>query len=66
MKVAVTELSPWTFRTVCVVISGVGLMLLAWVSGEKLAVPRRQWRALLMVSVVSGTGWHLFSAFRVV
>jgi drug/metabolite transporter (DMT)-like permease len=66
MKVAVTELSPWTFRTVCVVISGVGLMLLAWASGESLSVPRRQWRALLIVSVFSVTGWHLFSAFSLV
>lgn len=66
MKVAVTELSPWTFRTVCVVVSGVGLMLLAWASGETLTVPRRQWRALLVVSAFSVTGWHLFSAFSLV
>lgn len=66
MKVAVTELSPWTFRATCVVVSGVGLMLLAWATGETLAVPRRQWRALLVVSVFSVTGWHLFSAFSLV
>lgn len=66
MKVAVGELSPWTFRTVCVVISGFGLILLARAAGERLAVPRSQWRALALVSLLSVTGWHLFSAFSLV
>lgn len=66
MKVAVGQLSPWTFRTVCVAIGGVGLMLLARASGETIRVPRRQWRSLLLVALFSVTGWHLFSAFSLV
>ena len=66
MKVAVGELSPWTFRTVCVVVSGFGLLLLALATGERLTVLRSQWRALALVSLLSVTGWHLFSAFSLV
>jgi drug/metabolite transporter (DMT)-like permease len=66
MKVAVGELSPWTFRTVCVVVSGAGLMALAAAAGERVALPRRLWPPLLAVALLSVTGWHLFSAFSLV
>ena len=66
MKLAVSELSPWTFRSVCVAISGGGLLLLANLSGDSLRVPRSQWPALLVVALLSVTGWHLFSAFSLV
>ena len=65
MKVAVGELSPWTFRVVCVVVSGVGLLAIAPLpaSAERTA---RHWRPLLVVAACSVTGWHLFSAFSLV
>ena len=66
MKVAVGELSPWTFRTVCVVISGLGLMGLAGLAGERIALPRRFWPALAAIALLSVTGWHLLSAFSLV
>ena len=66
MKFAVGELSPWTFRSVCVVISGSGLMALAALAGERLALPRAFWLPLVAVAVLSVTGWHLFSAFSLV
>ena len=66
MKLAVTELSPWTFRSFCVAVSGGGLLLLANLSGDSLRVPRSQWPALVVVALLSVTGWHLFSAFSLV
>ena len=66
MKFAVGELSPLTFRTACVLISGLGLMALAALSGERIALPRPQWPALLAVALLSVTGWHLFSAWSLV
>lgn len=63
MKLAVGELSPWTFRVVCVVVSGAGLMLLAVVAGERLRLPRGFWLPLLGIAALSVTGWHMFSAF---
>jgi drug/metabolite transporter (DMT)-like permease len=66
MKLAVGELSPLTFRTACVVISGLGLMGLAGVAGERIVLPRPQWPALLVVAMLNVTGWHLFSAWSLV
>jgi len=66
MKFAVGELSPFTFRSFCVVVSGLGLMSLAALTGERIAVPRALWLPLGAVAVLSVTGWHLFSAFSLV
>ena len=48
MKFAVGELSPLTFRTACVLISGLGLMALAALSVSESRCPgrngRRCWR----------------------
>ena len=66
MKFAVGELSPFTFRSFCVVVSGLGLMALATLSGERMAVPRALWPPLAAVALLSVTGWHLFSAFSLV
>ena len=66
MKLAVGELSPWTFRVICVLVSGVGLLLVAWVSGDRLTLPRRYWPSLLFVAIFNVTGWNLLSAASLV
>jgi drug/metabolite transporter (DMT)-like permease len=66
MKVAVGELSPWTFRSACVLISGLGLLALALASGERVTVPRTHWLPLLCIALLGVTGWHMFSAFSLV
>lgn len=63
MKVAVSELSPWTFRIFCVVVSGGGLLVLAALAGERLALPRPFWLPLLWTALLGVTGWHMLSAF---
>lgn len=63
MKMAVSELSPWTFRAACVAIAGIGLMGIAVATGERLRLPRAYWRPFLLVALCSVTGWNLLSAF---
>lgn len=63
MKLAVGELSPWTFRAVCVVVSALGLMALAMIARERIVPPRRLWAPLAGVALLNVTGWHLLSAF---
>lgn len=63
MKLAVGELSPWTFRAVGVVVSALGLMALAVVARERIMPPRRLWAPLAGVALLNVTAWHLLSAF---
>lgn len=63
MKLVVGELSPWTFRVVCVAVAGVSLLLLARVSGERVLPPRHLWLPLTILSVVHVSNWHMLTAF---
>ena len=63
MKIALGELSPWTFRSVCLMISGTGLMALAAVTRERLIPPRRLWPLVLLIAFLNGTAWNMLSAF---
>ena len=62
MKVVLNEMSPWTFRAVTIPLAGLIMMGLARLSGLPLAVPRHQWRDLLIVALINVGGWQLFSA----
>ena len=67
MKFAVGELSPWTFRSVCVVVSGARPDGAGGRVGRAAAPYRGATGVpLLVVAVFSVTGWHLFSAFSLV
>lgn len=63
MKVAVGEVSPWTFRVICIVISAPGLLGLAALTGERRLPARHLWPPLLLMAALGVTGWFLFSAF---
>jgi drug/metabolite transporter (DMT)-like permease len=62
MKIALTEIPPWTFRTLSLVCGGAGILILAKLSGLKLSIPRSQIAPLLLVAAFNVTGWHLGSA----
>jgi len=66
MKIALTEIPPWTFRTFCLVLGGLGLMGLAKANGFRLAVPKGELKPLLLVAALNITGWHLLSAHGLV
>ncbi|MGH6718225.1 MAG: DMT family transporter [Alphaproteobacteria bacterium] len=63
MKIAVGVLHPWTFRTLTTVVAGVVMLALLVVTGTSVRVPRRNWLALALCSVVNVTSWMLCSAF---
>jgi drug/metabolite transporter (DMT)-like permease len=63
MKLALLEVPPWTFRSLCLMIGGGALLALARASGTPVAVPVRLLPALALVSLFNITGWHLFSAY---
>jgi drug/metabolite transporter (DMT)-like permease len=65
MKISVSEIPPWTFRSYCIVLSGIGLLILAKANGFKLMLPFDKLKSLCLVALFSTTGWHLFSAHGV-
>ncbi|CAB1077598.1 Permease of the drug/metabolite transporter (DMT) superfamily [Olavius algarvensis Delta 1 endosymbiont] len=65
MKISVSEIPPWTFRSYCIVLSGIGLLILAKINGFKLKLPLHKLKPLFVVALFSITGWHLFSAHGV-
>ncbi len=65
IKIAVSEMSPWTFRALSVPTGGFIMLLATRLSGQSLAVPGDKWPALVAVSLFNITGWHVFSSFGV-
>ncbi|MCW9002592.1 MAG: DMT family transporter [Rhodospirillales bacterium] len=65
MKIAATEIPPWTFRTVTSPISGAGLLLIAWLAKRSLRVPPGRWRWLILAAFFNVTCWHMLTAYGV-
>lgn len=65
IKICVNEIPPWTFRTYCLVLSGIGLLILAKAKGFNLKLPLQELKPLCLVALFNVTGWHLLSAHGV-
>lgn len=65
MKIALSAVPVWSFRSLCLVGGGLALLLIARLSGSALSVPRADRRALVLVTLFNVIGWHLFSGYGV-
>jgi drug/metabolite transporter (DMT)-like permease len=65
MKLIMGEVPPWQFRAVTGVAGAATLFLIAWVIGERLAVPRRQWLPLTAAALLNVTSWFVLIAYGV-
>ncbi len=66
IKLAVAELSPWTFRSICVLVGGFGLLAIGrFVLGHRPRVPRDELPTLLVAALFNVAIWQLASAFGV-
>ena len=63
MKTALHEIDPWIFRTICLLVGGTGLLVLAGAGGQSLHVPPRERWPLAVVTFFNITAWHLCSAY---
>jgi drug/metabolite transporter (DMT)-like permease len=63
IKYSVEEVPIWTFRTICLLTGGFGLLGIAKAAGLSLRVPRDEWRPLVIAAIGNITGWHIFSAW---
>jgi drug/metabolite transporter (DMT)-like permease len=63
MKVALSEVPPWTFRTLCLVLGSSVLFMVLRAGGQSLAVPKGQWTRLALLAFFNITCWNLLVAF---
>ena len=63
MKVAVAEVPPFTFRTICLLAGGAALLALCRLAGLSLRIGRREIGPLVVVTLFNITFWHMLSAF---
>jgi drug/metabolite transporter (DMT)-like permease len=63
MKVAISEVTPFTFRTLCLA-AGSGILFgVLRASGQPLAIPRGQWRRLVLIAFFTITCWNVLVVF---
>jgi drug/metabolite transporter (DMT)-like permease len=65
MKVALSEVPPWTFRTFCLGLGSAVLFAALRAGGQKLSVPRGQWPRLWLLALLNITCWNMLVAFGV-
>ena len=46
IKLSVTDVPVWTYRTICLLTGGLGLLGICRLAGISIVVPRNEWRAL--------------------
>ena len=58
MKMVLSEVPPLYFRSCCLLLGGVGMLILARASGMPLKVPAGQWRRVLWLAAFNISGWN--------
>ena len=65
LKVALSEVPPWTFRSLCLALGGAVLFAALRAGRQPLAVPRGQWGRLALLAFFNITCWNMLVAFGV-
>ena len=65
IKVALSEVPPLTFRSICLGAGAAVLFLVMRLSGQPLRVPRQQWPRLMMLAFFNTTCWNTLVVFGV-
>ena len=65
LKVALSEVPPWTFRSLCLGLGSAVLFAALRAGGQPLRVPRGQWGRLAVLAFFSITCWNMLIAFGI-
>ena len=65
MKVVLGEVAPLTFRAICLLCGGSGLLLVARASGISCKVTPGEWPRLTALSLFNIFGWNVFAVYGV-
>ena len=63
MKVAIADIAPFTFRTLCLGLGSGVLFAFLRASGQPLAIPRDQWQRLALIAFFNITCWNILVVF---
>ncbi len=66
MKFVLGEIRPWTFRSLCLLFGGTGLLIIARLAGHSLAIPIKELKPLLLATLFNVTGWYILTAYGLV
>jgi drug/metabolite transporter (DMT)-like permease len=65
MKVALAQVPPWTFRSLCLGLGAAVLFTALRAGGQRLIFPSGQWGRLWMLALLNITSWNMLVAFGV-
>jgi drug/metabolite transporter (DMT)-like permease len=65
MKVALAQVPPWTFRSLCLGLGAAVLLTALRAGGQRLILPSGQWGRLWMLALLNITSWNMLVAFGV-
>jgi len=65
MKLALAEMEPMRFRTLCLLFGAAGLFGLARVNGLSVRIPQGQWPRIIAIGLVNVAGWNIFAIYGV-
>jgi len=65
LKMGVTELAPLTFRAITLPFAALGMLLVAWLSGDAIRIPRAWWGRVATLALFNIAGWNGFILFGV-
>src|SRR5438132_13387226 len=65
LKVGVTELAPLTFRAASLPFAGIGLLILAKLGGDSIAIPRALWPKVAALAIFNIGAWNGLIVFGV-
>jgi len=63
MKLALAEVPPWTFRSLCLGLGSAVLFAALRLGGQRITWPRGQWRRLWLLALLNISGWNMLVAF---
>ena len=63
MKVAISDIAPFTFRTLCLGLGSGVLFAFLRAGGQPLAIPRDQWPRLVLIAFFNITCWNILVVF---
>jgi drug/metabolite transporter (DMT)-like permease len=65
MKLAVSEMEPMHFRTLCLFFGAISLLAIGRLKGLPIRVPKGQWLRVVVISLANLTGWSVLSIYGI-